>query len=324
MNRRESSARGFVLAALVMLGVLGCDQPDFTPRNQIESVRILASRANKPYAQPGDAITIDVLAVDGRPAVPAPTAPMKVYWLPAPCINPPADAYYACFPAFASTFVANADATPKLIAGDQFSFQMPLDAISGHAVVPGLPNYGIAIAFSIACAGHVEYAPPPPGGALNQIPFGCFDEARNRLGPDDFVFAFSTVYAFADRATSNPAIASLSFDNQPVDLARGISVAQCTEEDLDDCTKTDIEANVAIGSAETFGADHESAWVDYYTTVGKVRYNRVVVFDVKRGAIGSTANEFYSPLSKGDGRLFAVVHDSRSGVNWIEVPIQTR
>src|SRR5271156_576197 len=66
-------------------------------------IRILASGASKPYANPGDTVAIQVLAYDGRSAAQRDGgAAMQIYWLPFLCKDPPQDAYYSCFPQFAS------------------------------------------------------------------------------------------------------------------------------------------------------------------------------------------------------------------------------
>src|SRR5580658_7616832 len=85
------------LTAVVALAVTagtGCGLGDFPAISSITSVRILASRADEPYAKPGDTVHVDVLAVDGRAVK---TTPMHVYWLPFACENPPEDLYYLCF-----------------------------------------------------------------------------------------------------------------------------------------------------------------------------------------------------------------------------------
>jgi hypothetical protein len=65
-------------------------------------VRILASSTDHPYAVPGQAVRVDVLAYDGRSATDRNASPMHVYWFPLVCENPAQDAYYGCFEQFAS------------------------------------------------------------------------------------------------------------------------------------------------------------------------------------------------------------------------------
>jgi hypothetical protein len=85
-----------VLVLALAAAFVACGPSDFDPATLIESVRILASRSDHSYAQPGSTVHSQVLAVDARPDASA-NEPMKVYWLPFVCINPPNDAYYACF-----------------------------------------------------------------------------------------------------------------------------------------------------------------------------------------------------------------------------------
>jgi hypothetical protein len=91
----------FALAALVALAAavgFACSPADFAPEQQIASVRILATRADRDavYAHPGETVTLESLVVDGRPN---PTPPVKLYWVPLVCENPTNDEYYACFAA---------------------------------------------------------------------------------------------------------------------------------------------------------------------------------------------------------------------------------
>jgi hypothetical protein len=90
-------------------------------------IRILTSSASEPYAAPGDHVTVSVLAYDGRNAAQRAqnTEPMRVYWLPFLCEDPPQDAYYACFPQFA---VAAKDGGSPISVAD----------------VPAQPNEGAA------------------------------------------------------------------------------------------------------------------------------------------------------------------------------------
>jgi hypothetical protein len=100
MRRRASP-----LAPIAILGGLAlgaCSPKDFDPSMLVESVRILASQSDQPYAKPGATVHSQVLAVDGRPDA-ASNEPMRVFWLPFVCVNPPNDAFYACFSQFESS-----------------------------------------------------------------------------------------------------------------------------------------------------------------------------------------------------------------------------
>jgi hypothetical protein len=88
-----------VSVGLVALVGVACGPSGFDPASLIESVRILASQSDQPYAQPGATVRSQLLAVDGRPDAGS-LEPMRLFWLPFVCVNPPNDAYYACFTQF--------------------------------------------------------------------------------------------------------------------------------------------------------------------------------------------------------------------------------
>ncbi len=224
------------MIALQAWALSSCSPADFVSSTVINGVRILASRASKPRAAPGDEVNVDLLAFDGRPNAKAP----KLYWLPIGCVNPTNDAYYACFAKLAEggggggvllTGVdagadsdsdadsgadsgADADAgaglagllrpgvnltkNSFLIAASSASFRMPENVIIPRNGVT--PSYGLVILFNFACTNDdIELLPyDPNGGNPQQIPIGCFDSNHNQLGPDDFVFGFTRVYAYAE------------------------------------------------------------------------------------------------------------------------------
>jgi hypothetical protein len=310
--------------ALALLAC-ACSAVSFDPESKVETVRILATSADKPYAAPGDTVNMQVLAVDGRPS---PLAPMNVYWLPSACIDLPGDAYYGCFASFARTLPLHTDVGSALVAGASFSFQMPTDVIASHTTVGGDP-YGLAVIFTIACAGHVEYVPPPFGGSPDAVPFGCFDAAGALLGADDFVLAYSLIYSFVDRTNSNPVLESVTVNGAVVDPTVGIALDHCTKANIDDCPTTPLDVVVPASSQELDPSDldangdvlKEEIYVDYYLTAGKVASDTVVLFDPRAGRLSGTGNALSAPQTAGDYRLWAVVHDDRGGASWQELAL---
>jgi hypothetical protein len=328
--KRAVGAFASWLGGPALVGLVGaCNAVTFDPPSKVETVRILATSADEPYAAPGATVHMQVLAFDGRPL---PAAPMNVYWLPSACINPPGDAYYGCFPTFAQSLPIHTDLGPSLVSGTTFSFQMPTTAISSHPGSGGADPYGVAVVFTIACAGHVEYVPTPAGGSLDAVPFACFDDAGTRLGADDFVLAYSLVYSFADRTNSNPVIQSVTFGGIAVDPAAGIVVDHCTKSNLDDCPTTPLDVVVPTPSQEPDPSDldangnalKEEIYVDYYLTAGKVASDTVVLFDPRAGRVTGTSDALSAPQKAGDYQLWAVVHDNRGGATWEALPLHAR
>ena len=66
-------ATGGVLGGIVVLAACG---PQFEPSHKVDSVRIFAASADKPYAKPGDDVTVELLAYDGRAEQPEPLFPV--------------------------------------------------------------------------------------------------------------------------------------------------------------------------------------------------------------------------------------------------------
>ena len=330
---------------LAVFGGLGawasssCAPTGFQNATIISSVRILASSADQPYAQPGSTVTVQVLAHDGRSSQPE---PMTIYWIPIPCINPANDAYYACFAQFAAAAAgagADGGAPPSgldltsLPTGASFAFKMPVNAITSRPQMPGLPApYGLAILFNIACAGHLELVPPDPGN-VQSPPVGCFDAQHKQLGPNDYVFGFTRVYAYdllknPQLENGNPVIQSID-STVPVDPATGgITVPRCGAT----CKTVHIGPVVPPSSQELDPAQHdlqgnvlhEQIWAEFFSTFGSFADDVHLLYDPVTGSVGGpseTDDEFTPPGEAGDGLLWIVVHDNRGGATWATVPV---
>jgi hypothetical protein len=249
-----------ILAGLGAWAASSCSPADFQSSTVIDTVRILASRASEPRAKPGDAVTLEVLAVDGRAH---PAAAMQTFWLPVLCVNPANDAYYACFanlargggdagvvfgesaeagvgadadvsvgaeggavvgptPNLAGLFRPGMDLTPFLVEGSSLRFTVPTGAVVPHKGIQ--TSYGLVIAFNFACAGKtIELLPYDPGNP-QQIPIGCFDANHNQLGPDDFVFGFTRVYVYDKPTEENPRIQWVDTGNSSHEADAGLAV----------------------------------------------------------------------------------------------------
>jgi hypothetical protein len=350
-------ALGALGAASAAWGASSCAPTGFLDQSQIESVRILASSADKPYAKPGDTVTVSVLAFDARPVKPE---PMVLYWLPFVCENPAADAYYACFaqlaaggksggagadggaPAGSPGLEPGVDLTPLLTTGPTFTFQMPADAVTSHPTIAGSATpYGLAIVFNVACAGHIELV-AFDGNNPQQPPIGCFDAQHNALGPDDWVFGFTRVFAYDNFTNANPVISrvdegpgkgfvpgafagGMQNDFPAGSLDGVLDVPRCSGS----CPKVPIGPVVPPSSQEDqpqlgAGAPREEIWVDFYSTLGTFDSDTRLLYDPMIGSIGGptvTDDNFVPPSDPGDGFIWMVVHDDRGGASWVTVPV---
>ena len=94
LGLRGLSALLAVLVLSALSAVLACGNSGFDPASKVDSVRLFAVRADKPYAKPGDTVTLEALMTDQRKAKPRAA---KLYWIPVLCLNPREDLYYLCF-----------------------------------------------------------------------------------------------------------------------------------------------------------------------------------------------------------------------------------
>ncbi|WP_394831937.1 hypothetical protein LVJ94_36010 [Pendulispora rubella] len=322
---------------LILLAGLSssCGNVDFTEGSVLNSVRILASKTDKPYAGPGETVKVELLTWDGRIEKPR---PLTTYWIPIVCINPREDLYYACFEQFAGATVPGAggggtggvtlepgvDLTPYLPAGPEYSFTLPNDIVTSHPRVQGAVPYGMAVVFNIACAGHVELVARDSKNP-QAVPFGCFDENRNRLGPDQYVIGFSRVYGYDTLRNVNPTIADVFLENQRVDLAQGITVDRCTTKLRRDCPDIKINVVVPETSWEVQDGDRrEQIWAAYYADIGQLDGESRLLWDATKGRVDGSENKYKAANDPLEGTMFIVVHDNRGGTAWAQVPVHTR
>ncbi len=332
--------RMLVMAAIA----LACGPAGFDPISKLESVRVLAAKADNPYAHPGDTVTLTIDAFDARPEATG-QLPMKIYWLPFTCENPADDLYYACFASLVSAgsdggtgggvFPPNLDVTDLLPQGLKTTVTMPADVITSHAFVAGLPEqYGVVFTFAMACAGRVKTLPIDPSAGNGQtVPLGCFDADGNQLGPDDYVFTYMRVYAYESATNANPEVDAVLFDNQTVDTNAGVVVNHCDPAVAGSCdghpvnvTVPDSAWELATGSPiEPDGTQlHEEIWADYYYTIDNFDTDGKLIFDARTGRVDGSDNNYFAPPVPGQGRLFIVVHDNRNGVSWVDFPIYVK
>lgn len=353
-----------VVAAFAALAALfACGGEGFDPASKVDSVRLFVVKADRPYAKPGETVTLEALFADARREKPRAA---KLYWIPILCLNPTEDLYYLCFAPpgdggrqsgdtqllpigpladaggardaggdagagggnpFAS-IPTGVDLAPFLPQGPTFSFKMPDDAVKPRE---GTDPYGLAIVFNVLCAGRVEFAPRDAGGGAQQVPVLCSDENGNKLPPSDYVIGISRVYAWSDRINTNPTIETLTSEGTDVVPAAGITLERCTAEKERDCKENKIGLRVSDSSWEVNPSDvtrdgelREQIWVDYYSDIGKFDDGARLLFDTREGRVSDSDVKYRAPKDATDGTLWAVVHDNRGGASWIVVPLHVR
>lgn len=280
-----------VLVLSALAAVLACGESGFDPASKVDSVRMFVVRADKPYAKPGDTVTLEALVTDQRKTK---AREAKLYWIPVLCLNPREDLYYLCFAppgdggrqsgstrlipigAFAdagagatgdaggvdagalsgsnpfANIPTGVDLAPFLPQGPTFSFKIPEDAVQPRE---GNDPYGLAIVFNVLCAGRIEFVARDPSGGAQQVPVQCTGDDGVKLPPSDYVIGISRVYAWTDRVNTNPVIEKVTIGDEDVVPARGITIERCTAEREKDCKENKIGVRVSDSSWEENPSD---------------------------------------------------------------------
>ena len=316
------------VGAFALLAVAACGD-DFAPKNQVLGIRILAAKADLPYAHVGETVNLEVLADDGRLA--ANKKPMRVFWFPAPCINPPGDQYYFCYAAIDAAFPEKVNLSPYLVESTKTSITIPKTALDGIVVQPGQTERLVtAYNFVVACAGHVERIALKSGLALNQLPIGCFDDQTGlEQDTNSFVVGFTRVFIFDTRRNTVPVMDNVTFEGKVIDPAVGIKTGKCKTDSQGACQTVklnvgfpDTDAEIDPDNIDSNGkVRNETIYVDWFTTDGKFKNDRKILFDGNLGRPPKAEVEYYPPLSPVTGKMWAILHDNRGGTVWQEFPL---
>jgi len=322
-------ASGLLIAtSLLAFGATVSCGADFRPKNAVEGVRILATKADLPYARPGETVKLEALVADGRKT---PSEPMRFFWFPAPCVDPPGGQYYGCYLYFDALYPLGVDLTSQLREAKDTTITIPSDALTKAIPRPGLTErFATAYVFMVACAGHVERVPRQGGQNLNALPIGCIGSNGVRRGPEDFVLGFTRVFVFESRRNTLPVLDGLTLEGNPVDVTKGITTGKCVKNKQDECNtvKLDVNFNDIIAEQDPENVDEngnvgrETIYVDWFTSIGKFNTDRKIVFDGNLGRPPKTAIEFSPPDDPTKGTFWAVLHDNRGGTTWLEVPVE--
>jgi hypothetical protein len=146
------------------------------------------------------------------------------------------------------------------------------------------------------------------------------------------VFAYSLVYAFAERRNENPELRAISYDGKAIEPSAGLTLDHCPKASIDDCPSAKLDVDVPSASQEVDPSNRtaegdplpETLYVQYFATGGKIASDTLVIFDPRRGRLAHTGDDFRAPRVAGEYRLWAVVHDNRGGVTWQEVALHVR
>ncbi len=336
MRRLGHLLRASLLVAIAV-GPVSCSNAPYENKSEVKSVRILATKADLPYAHPGETVSLEALVWDGREK---PTLPMHFYWLPVPCTNPPGGQYFDCYPELEAAFpTPGIDLSSQLVEGTSYQITIPPTALDRVVLAPGRSGepLGTAWQFMIVCAGHVERKVRSAAYQENQAPFGCFGPDRKELPIEEGYFGFMRVTISKTSRNAHPKIGSL--------VQRGARVNPGDTVWFEHCQKDAVET-FTHGNCDTIGMDvaysdadaeidptnldakgnlaRETIYTDWFVTLGRFPESRRIERDPFEGRPPVPNILYEPPRSPGRGTMWAVLHDNRGGTDWASVSVEIR
>ena len=294
---------GRALAATATIGAVAFAAAcggDFDPGSRVTHLRVLAVRADAPYAAPGQTVHLEALAVDPRARA--------ITWGWGLCVNPSSATAPGCLAALdRSTVVVESGKST-------FDFALPDDVIA--SLPPAAAGHASVGAVVAACPGVLTAGGEP-------IPFTCTDAASGRaLGTDEYVVGVKRIFARATDTNDNPIMGGVAWDGVDWPASEIKDVTACDESgnDYGACSARDQHlVTVAVPQAsiesgvDSFGAPfQEQVVVQYYASEG------IFEHDVRLASAATTGWTARSESAGHTVTMWLVVRDDRGGVAWTE------
>ena len=361
--------RGLLASAVALgLGVVttpSCSTP-FDPPNKIQALRVLSVEIDAlaldtedvdgdgerddtipvgSYVQPGESVRLKMQYYDGRTDLEDREA-IQITWIGG-CFNPEGDSYFNCYEPLGRLFqqvaAGEVEATEFALQGqglDTFELKVPEDLLESREEPAFGPKLATAFVFFAACAGELRPVEDAGDTEAGAFPFGCFDAAGNRLGPDAFVPGYTVLYAYEDeRRNATPVVNGFLFDGEELSEGDAASVERCdiseeeraragcaATDEFTECTTYEIDVIIPSDVAER-DPDSESAegepldevvWVNYYAEAGDFEGSVRLVNDAVEGYREEHEVVWVPPDEPGRYALWAIVRDSRGGSRTVQ------
>jgi hypothetical protein len=292
---RVVAAAGMFATAAVVVGCNG----DFDPASRVTDLRILAVRADAPYAAPGQSVHLEALVVE-----PQGRALTSAWGL---CVNPASPSAPGCLAAL--------DASTLVIEHDRraFDWTIPDDVITKLPVeVQSRAAVGAVV---VACPGELHVA-------TGEIPFQCTDGAGRVLGTDEYAVGVKRIFARTSDTNANPVIAGITFDgvDWPAEEIKDVTSCDESTNDYKQCENAEthaiavsIPAESAESGVDSFGTSfNEQVVAQYYASEGIFEHEVRFATDTKTGWVARRE------AAGREVTMWFVVRDDRGGVTWEE------
>jgi hypothetical protein len=343
------------LAISLALSALGCG-PEFDPSNEIKTIRVMGVQKDRPYAQPGDEVSLQMLWHD-----PQGRSDLQRAWIGG-CVNPPGDLFYGCFAQQGMTgMTGQMGGEVPFGLGDSFTVRLPSDIISGRQgqFVSGQRPYGLYIVFFAVCAGQLSFdmEVDPEAAGSTGLPIRCLDAQEQPLGSEDFIVGYSSIYSFEDVSNENPSFSAGPNDQGEFLIDENLAPGDCLGADCQGAAAVEVDCSLEGETrcieaceqdgdfacppidvaprieqvvetdpvtSEIYGSDvTEQMWVNYYVDRGAINEVRLLN-DATSGWNAKYRGQLRAPKAPGPLQLWAVAHDNRGGMQWSRVTLQVK
>jgi hypothetical protein len=296
-------------AALVGLAAmaLGCGA-DFDPGSRVTDVRILAVRADNPFAAPGEHVALDALVIDPRGRT------LQIGW--ATCVDPPGTDVASCVATLAH-------GAPDIAVGPgltHFETDVPTDALT--RVPDAARTNAIVGVVTVACPGTIGIGADDPAQ-----PFTCTaNGAPLPLG--QWVIDYKRIDVRAGDRNANPGIDHVTWDGAAWAEDQVPEVDACDTDgnrfDRCDAALSHHLAAVAVAGAGEQGVDEtgtpfqEQVLVEYYAGEGIFENPVRIASDPETRWVARAA------ARGSEVPVWLVLRDDRGGVSWAQRKVRVR
>ena len=330
MSARSFAMRGGALAAVVAIAAVGSScGADFDPGSRITDLRVMAVRADVPYAKPGEAVNLDSLWFDPHMKDPA----RSRQWAWATCVDPIASDVVSCLQSIAQE-VQRTHKPPQLIIGndqDVFKLTVPADAIS--RLPPEARRSAIVGVITIVCPGTIQLPKDFSQLSRTDLPIKCVGAGGVDLPIDQWVLGIKRIFVRGNDRNANPKVARVTWDGAdwPKDEIKEVSACsddgnrydKCVDQEHHDVALTLTDDSYESGTDEFGTSFQEQVIVEYYATEGLFEHDVKVA---KQPTTGFAARQqSRAPANEGGIiTVFMVAHDNRGGVAWEERKVHVK
>ena len=273
------------IGCMLVVLLAGCDS-GFDPGSRVNKLRLLALRADQPFAAPEQTVTLTPLLANPSDA--------EISWAFATCSDPPASSVESCLGALDGDF--------EPIDPDADSLEVDIGARADYV------RSGVLGAVVAACPGTIET------GTTKVV---CRDANGAQLPLNRFELGMKRIFVHEHDRNQNPSIEALLWDGEEwaEDAIKEVDVCDSDKSDVDDCPSAARHQISVQTSAPEQGVSErdvpfeEQQVVQFYSTHGLF---------ARELRIASEANTTWA-AQRGDDPIatfWFVVRDDRGGVDW--------